>query len=148
MALNVSLWSFLLYAFSLRLVRGQTTNATCVSSYGWANNTLGQSPCLVAAYLVTACLNTSFLVPALPESNHYAGPTTSQANLCECNTVTYSLISACADCQNREYLNWGNWTANCAVVAIGLFPKPVPAGTVVPQWAYININSVRLRLTC
>ncbi|KAK0475721.1 hypothetical protein IW261DRAFT_1644243 [Armillaria novae-zelandiae] len=130
------------FAVSLCLVRGQTTNATCVSSYGWANNTLGQSPCLVASYLETACLNTSaFLVPALPDGSHYTGPGTAQVNLCNCNTITYSLISACADCQNRQYLNWGNWTANCAVVAIGLFPYPTPAGTSIPQWAYININS-------
>ncbi|KAK0240044.1 hypothetical protein EDD85DRAFT_471810 [Armillaria nabsnona] len=141
MTLNVSLLSFFLCAVSLCLVRGQTTNATCVSSYSWANNALGQSPCLVASYLETACLNTTFLVPALPNGSHYTGPNTAQANLCNCNTVTYSLISACADCQNRQYLNWGNWTADCAVVAIGLFPKPVPAGTAIPQWANININS-------
>ncbi|KAK0210848.1 hypothetical protein DFS33DRAFT_332507 [Desarmillaria ectypa] len=127
MALSVSLLPFILYALSPCLVRGQTTNATCVSSYGWANNTLGQSPCLVAAYLQTACLNTTFIVPALPEGTHYTGPSTAQADLCKCNTVTYSLISACADCQNCQYLNWGNWTANCAVVAIGLYvPKTRP----------------------
>ncbi|PBK78254.1 hypothetical protein ARMSODRAFT_968422 [Armillaria solidipes] len=141
MTSSVSLLSFFLCAMSLHLVRGQNTNATCVSSYGWANNNLGQSPCLVASYLETACLNTSFLVPALPNGSHYTGPNTAQANLCNCNTVTYSLISACADCQNRQYLNWGNWTADCAVVAVGLFPEPVPAGTAIPQWAYININS-------
>ncbi|KAK0211868.1 hypothetical protein IW262DRAFT_1497704 [Armillaria fumosa] len=141
MTSNVSLLSFFLGAVSLYLVRGQTTNATCVSSYDWANNTLGQSPCLVASYLMAACLNTSFLVPTLPDGSHYTSPDTAQANLCNCNTVTYSLISACADCQNRQYLNWGNWTANCAVVAIGLFPYPTPAETAIPQWVYININS-------
>lgn len=141
MTLNVSLLSFFLCAVSLCFVRGQATNATCVSSYGWANNTLGQSPCLVASYLETACLNTSFLVPALPNGTHYTGPNAAQANLCNCNTVTYSLISACADCQNHQYLDWGNWTANCAVVAIGLFPQPIPSGTAIPQWAYIVVNS-------
>ncbi|KAK0474741.1 hypothetical protein EDD18DRAFT_1216246 [Armillaria luteobubalina] len=57
MTSNVLLLSFFLGVVSLCLVRGQTTNATCVSSYDWANNTLGQSPCVVASYIMAACIN-------------------------------------------------------------------------------------------
>jgi len=31
------------------------SNATCLSSFDWAINSLNQSPCLVAAYLQGAC---------------------------------------------------------------------------------------------
>ena len=32
----------------------------------------------------------------------YGGPTAAQSNLCQCNTVVYSLVSACAACQGSS----------------------------------------------
>jgi hypothetical protein len=87
------------------------------------NNTKIQNPCLVAAYLMAACnggrklsslLHRSFgstadfffaeySIDPLAINYHYAGPIGSEANICQCSTVTYSLVSACGDCQNRTY---------------------------------------------
>ena len=40
----------------------------------------------------------------LPFGYYYTGPLVSTATPCKCSTVYYSLISACATCQDREYL--------------------------------------------
>lgn len=37
--------------------RAPQTNATCVSDFKWMDNSLQQTPCLVAAYAMGACLN-------------------------------------------------------------------------------------------
>lgn len=47
-----------------------------------------------------------FDVSALSFGHFYAAPTNSQSNECQCNTVYYNLISACAYCQNGTYLEW------------------------------------------
>ena len=87
-------------------------------------NSLGQSPCIVAAYLQVACNNGSgslcstplstlltlwqadWLVIALPNATHYTGPDQTKINTCQCSTVTYSMISACGLCQNRDAERW------------------------------------------
>jgi hypothetical protein len=79
------------------------------------DNTLKQSPCLIAAYLQGQCANGG-------ESHHFTLVTFSNGlnvavfslgslgpgyiylpgdgnNACTCSTVTYSLIAACALCQ-------------------------------------------------
>jgi hypothetical protein len=119
-----------------------STNATCSPSFAWvspgwfpfrcilshgvlqADNSKGQSPCLVAAYLASVCDDgctqfalkaeavasrnfTVFLVPALPnELSSYQGPTVAQANQCGCSSVFYSLLSACAECQSGKILTY------------------------------------------
>ncbi|KAJ7271977.1 hypothetical protein B0H12DRAFT_673294 [Mycena haematopus] len=98
-----------------------STNATCSPSFAWASNSLGQSPCLVAAYLGSVCDDGLFLVPALNNSlDFYQGPTVAQANACGCSSVFYSLLSACSDCQ---------------------FDGNIPTGTAVPHWAYQNVTA-------
>jgi len=55
----------------------------------------------VSIYIMMHVLsNQGFNVQALPPDTHYAPPL---VNNCECNTVVYSLMSACADCQNSFY---------------------------------------------
>lgn len=44
-----------------------------------------------------------YTIDPLPANTHYIGPWVADANPCECNTVTYSMISACGVCQNRTY---------------------------------------------
>ncbi|KAL6305946.1 hypothetical protein BKA93DRAFT_730114, partial [Sparassis latifolia] len=80
------------------------------------SNSLGQSPCLVAAYAFGACqANTSWSVGSLQNlSSTYPGPTESQANRCTCSSVSYSLISACAACQEAQLSPWDTWIANCS----------------------------------
>ena len=115
------------------------------------NNTKSQNPCLVAAYLQGACVgggkhfsllhrpqwHNQFLavytVGSLPVDDYYIGPYVDEANGCECNTVTYSLVSACGDCQNRTFercviltrldftgcsfsASWSSWSYNCSTI--------------------------------
>lgn len=48
----------------------------------------------------------AFTVPELALGHTYTGPniTVIEDELCNCNTVVYSLISACAACQDREWI--------------------------------------------
>ncbi|KAH7873518.1 uncharacterized protein C8R40DRAFT_1112334 [Lentinula edodes] len=124
------------------LSRGQTTNATCARSFSWAENSLQQSPCLVAALLESQCDPLGVQVPALPASNHYTGPSSGQATTCECSTLTYMLISACGACQNRTWISWQNWSQNCPIIELSVFPVPLPTTTDVPLWAYMNISTI------
>jgi len=119
-----------------------STNATCNStgSFDWAFNSLGQSPCLVAAYLGSVCSAGQFFVPALGPSQFYSGPNVENANDCRCNSVFYSTISACAACQGNEYLKWSSWYTNCSSVFVSEYPEDIPTGTKVPHWAYENVT--------
>ncbi|KAJ7172290.1 hypothetical protein C8R46DRAFT_143039 [Mycena filopes] len=78
----------------------QTSNATCAVSHKWAFNSQKQTPCVVAATLLAVCTG-SYEVAALPEQFHYDGPSTQDANPCQCNTVVYSLLAECGLCQSR-----------------------------------------------
>ncbi|EKM82550.1 hypothetical protein AGABI1DRAFT_125013 [Agaricus bisporus var. burnettii JB137-S8] len=124
-------------------VFAQTSDVTqCIAEFQWSINALGQNPCLVGAYLETLCSSQPFSVNALPQGNHYIGPSTDNADPCFCNSVTYSMISACAGCQDRRFSNFTMWTLNCrqSDVAIGQYPRTIPFTTQVPSWATLNIS--------
>ncbi|KAE9410439.1 hypothetical protein BT96DRAFT_376361 [Gymnopus androsaceus JB14] len=124
--------------------RGQTTNATCATSFTWAENTAQQSPCLVTALLESLC-EPGVQLPALPPSNHYTGPSFGlESSTCECSTVTYMLISACGACQNREWISWQEWSENCPTIELSVFPVQIPTSINVPLWAYMNISSINV----
>ena len=53
---------------------------------------------------LTQC--SDFTLAPLETGNVYLGPDPLSANSCRCNTVYYSLLSACAYCQNGIYLEW------------------------------------------
>ncbi|KAJ8078917.1 hypothetical protein PM082_013201 [Marasmius tenuissimus] len=108
--------------------------------FDWAFNSKNQSPCDVGAYLGGVCNGGDFTLPALNVSQSYLGPTVATANNCRCNSVFYSLLSACAACQGRSYLKWSVYQTNCSNVYNSEFPNDIPAGTAVPGWAYIDIS--------
>ncbi|KAI0293052.1 hypothetical protein BC826DRAFT_1097725 [Russula brevipes] len=110
------------------------------SNFAWSFNSLGQSPCLVAAYLAAVCNSGSFVISALLPQNSYTGPSGSDdGDICKCNTVVYNLISACDACQGEPWIPYSSWSLNCTSVAIaGTFPDPIPAGTRVPKWAFLD----------
>ncbi|KAF9265501.1 hypothetical protein L218DRAFT_142546 [Marasmius fiardii PR-910] len=110
------------------------------TGFDWAFNSKNQSPCDVASYLGGACNNGEFSIPALNASQSYLGPTLLTANPCRCNTVFYSLLSACAACQGRIYQRWSLYDGNCSTVYTN-FPGDIPSGTAVPSWAYLDISS-------
>jgi len=140
------LLSLLAFASCLVLVvpvRAQISAPNCTDpTLAWSFNSLQQSPCQVTAYLAAVCDNGAFLIPPLLPQNSYAGPSGNDDNdLCKCNTVVYNLISACDACQGSPWTPYSTWTSNCTKKANpGTFPEPVPAGTRVPQWAYIDTS--------
>ncbi|KAG2349767.1 hypothetical protein BDR05DRAFT_943645 [Suillus weaverae] len=110
-------------AFVPKSAFAQTSTATCLSSFGWMNNTLGQDPCIVTSYLQSAC--GAFTMIPLTPSTYYGAPAPAAADSCSCNTVTYSVMGACSACQNASYLS---------------YPMNIPTGTRVPNWAYLNVT--------
>ncbi|SJL00491.1 uncharacterized protein ARMOST_03804 [Armillaria ostoyae] len=137
-------FSTLLFTLFIPLiVLGQTNfTATCtLSDFHWTFNTVSKSPCDVASSLLAVCNDGSYTLQSLPDMTHYLGPSVDAANPCQCSTVSYSLISACGACQNRTFAQWSQWRVNCASVDIGGFPEPIPNGTHVPGWAYLDVKT-------
>ncbi|KAF8491364.1 hypothetical protein F5888DRAFT_1736780 [Russula emetica] len=103
LTIHSSLAAALLLASPL-LAAAQLTYPTCPTSWSWSFNSLGQSPCAVAAQLQGVCDNGEFSIPSLVSGDSYVGPTGSNdsTDLCKCNTVVYSLMSACGACQFED----------------------------------------------
>jgi len=125
----------------LPVALAQSTAATCLTAFSWMDNSRGQNPCLVAAYAQGACTGGQFTVDPLAPDHHYTGPYVSEANSCQCSTVVYSLISACAVCQNRTIETWSAWDTNCTQLYLLQFPEQIPSGTSIPAWAYLDVVS-------
>ncbi|KAF9469207.1 hypothetical protein BDZ94DRAFT_1243953 [Collybia nuda] len=125
---------------SFCIIRAQTTDASCLPFYQWMANSHKKSPCEVASALLGICAD-SYNVAALPPNTHYLGPTLKLANPCQCNTVAYSLMSACGSCQGRTFDSWSTWSANCASVSVNSFPEPIPTSVYVPGWAYLDVKT-------
>ncbi|KAJ3874309.1 hypothetical protein F5051DRAFT_97339 [Lentinula edodes] len=148
-ATNVVRWlatCIVLAAFFLELrVTAQDTDAVCtLASLQWSFNTEKQSPCAVASSLLGVCSGGDYKVVALPDTDtEYLGPSIDAANPCQCNTVVYSLMSACALCQNGTTITWSEWITNCAPIytTIFRFPKPIPDGLRVPAYAYLDVET-------
>jgi hypothetical protein len=142
------LLSVLLFASDLVVAQISAPFCTDItSSWGWAYNSLDQSPCTVTAYLMSTCYFGVFnMNPLGPGDTAYAGPSITEvidANACWCNTVIYNLISACSECQGRQPLYWYDYYRNCStILAPATFPNPVPAGTRVQHWALLDIPTV------
>jgi len=114
--------------------------ATCTnSSYAWTYNSLGQSPCVMTAWLGGVCNAGVFNVPPLESGLVYLGPTAGSANGCRCSSVFYSLISACALCQSEQYLRWTPYQENCTTAYSTVFPYDIPNSTKIPHWAYLDV---------
>lgn len=156
------LWSIWLAS---SLVSAQKSQAVCPTSWSWANNEAGASPCLVAAQLLSLCSN-AFMLPAggvysLIGSSASTSTTGIRANICSCNVVMYNLLSACQACQGGDsssILSWQAYASPCttcysetgiqpgpckAQVAIG-FPNSVTPNSfsvAIPAWAYSNSSA-------
>lgn len=95
---------------------------------------------MVAGYLDSPCTGSLVTFTYLPPTWHYDGPDVATATPCRCSTVYYSLTSACAICQEGQFLTWSEWNGNCTSVYT-TFPEPIPPGTRVPNWAYVPIGA-------
>ena len=102
----------------------------CLFSCPQTFNSINQNACTVAAYLMSTCnqgsewrrfLSTglcgasssqmfplflaAFTISPLSQGYSYTGPSgVDDSNLCKCNTVAYSLISACDACQSSDWI--------------------------------------------
>ncbi|KAH7908771.1 hypothetical protein BJ138DRAFT_1115562 [Hygrophoropsis aurantiaca] len=133
---------------SLQAAAGQGV-ATCQVStgYQWANNDKGQDPCSVAQFLFAPnpgpCNTNDITFPPIASTtgntSYYQGPNINTANACLCNTVIYSLASACGLCQGGTLESWSQWTSACPAGQILLqqWPSTVPSNTEIPLWAYL-----------
>jgi hypothetical protein len=54
--------------------------------------------------------------------------------------VYYSLLSACAYCQNQTYLDWSIYNINCTTVYEQRFQEPIPSSIVIPHYAYLDVK--------
>ncbi|CAL1716282.1 unnamed protein product [Somion occarium] len=120
----------------------QGTNATCLTGFEWMVNSRSQSPCLVAAYLNSPCLSnpSNAFVLALPPGSHYAPPPPENSTPCRCSSVYYSMLQACALCQDDNSVPWSTWTANCQNGTFpSVYPRDISPGTSVPAWAYLDV---------
>ncbi|KAH7908770.1 hypothetical protein BJ138DRAFT_1181525 [Hygrophoropsis aurantiaca] len=123
----------------------------CLAStgYSWAVNSLNQDPCQVANDLFAAdpCNQTDVSYPPLTvitgSGSYYTGPQANQSTSCTCNTVIYSLASACGLCQNGTFLYWSEWTDNCYATdtVYQEWPASIPSDTTIPPWAYMPLVS-------
>jgi len=114
-----------------------------LESWDWTFNSLSQDPCIVTAYMMATCDNGAYtLGPPVSGYSEYGAPGGSSASdLCYCNTVGYSLWSACAACQGYTWMPWSEWITNCTkTLPPSSFPNPVPSKIRVPQWALIDIT--------
>ncbi|TEB26543.1 hypothetical protein FA13DRAFT_1019483 [Coprinellus micaceus] len=135
----------LLFIFLTPRSLAQTSDANCLPYYSWTSNSQGKTPCEVASSLLAVCNGGTFDVAALRDGQHYEGPTlVSNANSCICNTVTYSLMTACGLCQGKSTLRWNEWSKNCPNVTFSGFPESLPSGLLVPAWAYQDIRTTSI----
>ncbi|KAK7020457.1 hypothetical protein R3P38DRAFT_1214407 [Favolaschia claudopus] len=118
-----------------------TSNVTtCTPAYSWSINSKNQTPCLVAAFLESVCQG-AVQVNSIPVGTHYRGPAPTNATLCLCSTPVYSLISACGGCQDRNFISWTEWAANCPQGwKLSRFLQAIPDEVVVPSWAYLDVT--------
>ncbi|KAG8856783.1 hypothetical protein FRB96_006287 [Tulasnella sp. 330] len=124
--------------------RSPQTAAQCGSDFEWMFNAQGQSPCLIAAYLQGACFDDdSWTINALGPGESYMPPDIGSINACQCNTVTYNALSACAACQDSYWVDFKEWIGSCPAgsVLVGKYPFNIPTGTVVPAWASLDTSS-------
>lgn len=79
-------------------------------------------------------------LPQLLSGNDvYYGPTKGQNDMCQCTTVFYSLVSACAVCQDREWISWPQFVQNCTTNWTD-FPDATPSYIQVPAYAFLNVT--------
>ncbi|KAH9971460.1 hypothetical protein BJV74DRAFT_244694 [Russula compacta] len=139
-----SLAAILLLASHLSPVAdAQVVAPTCNPSWSWSSNSLGQSPCTVAAFLQGVCDNGVFTIPDLIPDDSYVGPTGTgdAADLCKCNTIVYSLMSACDACQGGKWFSWNMWSHNCSSIDTPTtYSNVIPDGTRVPGWAFLDVT--------
>ncbi|KAF8077807.1 hypothetical protein FPV67DRAFT_1463086 [Lyophyllum atratum] len=156
-----------LFCLSLVLLSMRTDSALALDaarcpeerSWQWVCKTTrdaSDDPCAVASQLEDICTPGNILLPLGPQGI-YEGPTPAKQTSCTCSTVVYSLVSACAMCQNGSTikyshcqkqstnfdttLRWSEWSTSCSNTTDSSSPTTLPGGVDVPPWAYIDVKA-------
>ncbi|KAF9562198.1 hypothetical protein CPC08DRAFT_391263 [Agrocybe pediades] len=120
-------------------------NIDCLQSYSWAYNKNNQSPCDVSWSLIKECdstLGDLTPLPNWPDHSGYYNISTMYKTYCLCNTITYSLVSACSICQGQSYTYWSEWSDECdGQATLYEYKEPIPTGLDVPSWAYLDVTT-------
>jgi len=140
------LGSLLILTTAVITARAQiTSNAVCNSTFLWMFNSLNQSPCVVAGYLMATCGNGNYTVGALPNGDRYDQPGNGKnlpLTTCSCSWAVYNLFSACTICQAGEPMSWDTYDQDCTgfLSDTTFFPanETFPSTTSIPFWAGIN----------
>ncbi|KIL68698.1 hypothetical protein M378DRAFT_157796 [Amanita muscaria Koide BX008] len=120
---------------------GAVDDAVCTDpTQSWVNNSAGQSPCQVAEKVAAVCISSGLTLPQLDPDTSYFGPTASQNNACQCTTVFYSLVSACAACQDRTWINFDLFVQNCTQVWAGSGFASI-YNIAIPSYAFLDVAS-------
>lgn len=141
----------------------QRSSATCSSDWNWTNNKQRESPCEVAAHLLSLCdsNSSSFTLGSggsyIPSS---AASAPFKANTCSCNVVAYNLLMACQACQKgsapSNIPTWATYGESCATCSTETGISPGPCGkqdnagfpsSVRPQKGSIGVPSWALENT-
>ncbi len=66
------------------------------------------SPCVQEEkWRLISCMYVAWTINPLQQGYHYSGPSgIDDGNLCLCNTVVYSLLSACDACQSETWITY------------------------------------------
>jgi len=135
-------WVFFLPVFAGPVSTQDSNAASCTdASYRWSYNSLNQSPCDLTTSLEATCSGRRNPMVPISAGWTYPGPYAGEDDLCQCSTVVYSLVSACAGCQGTTWISWSQWTYNCSSVSPhSTYLFPIPNGTRVPHWAYLDVT--------
>ncbi|KAK7045953.1 hypothetical protein VNI00_006948 [Paramarasmius palmivorus] len=120
-------------------VQGQIHAVCSNSTFDWSFNSRGQSPCQIAEALGGVCA-ANFNIQPLDPGYYYSGFNPRFATECVCNTVYYTLLSVCGECQGGWADQFNLWSENCTTVYTS-FPKSIPSGTAVPHYAFLPLDN-------
>ena len=70
----------------------------------------------------------------LPQGDLYSGPDAGQDNLCQCNTVVYSLVSACGACQGSQWTQYVFRSKLRKVLTNDVLSDGLSGSTIVLLW--------------
>ncbi|KAF8896394.1 hypothetical protein BD779DRAFT_582797 [Infundibulicybe gibba] len=143
--LRFSFLSFLLLSIPQAASQTWSRNgptASCLpNTLQWAFNSLNQSPCTIAEFLLNSCSVGSGSLHIPPIQANDLGYTVSSPTSCTCNSVFYSLLSACALCQSGNLRKWSDYSLNCSSPTFITLPEGVPNGTRIPHYAFHDVLS-------
>ncbi|KAF9044402.1 hypothetical protein BJ165DRAFT_197632 [Panaeolus papilionaceus] len=119
--------------------------AFCLSGtqFQWGINSLGQNPCEIAGDLLSVCLGKGTRISPLKAGSTYpTSQTNGDGNRCFCSSVYYAIISACAQCQRRNWPDWDDQTRNCnGVTFVQKINITIPSDTQLPSWAFLDYRA-------